>query len=71
MTCESIYMLLVKKTGFGCSIPPNIESLLHNFSDFAPDELRAGLLPMRDIQHHIDLVSGSSLPNKAHYCMSP
>ncbi|XP_031387093.1 uncharacterized protein LOC116200384 [Punica granatum] len=52
-------------------IPPVVKSLLEEFRDVVPDEIPSGLPPMRDIQHHIDLVPGAAIPSKAAYRMSP
>jgi hypothetical protein len=52
-------------------IPLILQPLVEKFPDVVPEELPPGLPPMRDIQHHIDLVPGSILPNKAAYRMNP
>lgn len=46
---------------------PLVHSLLKEFSDLSPDELPSELPPMREIQHQIELIPSSNMPNLPHY----
>ena len=48
-----------------------IKPILKEFFDIVSNEIPNALPPMRDIQHHINLVLGVVLPKKATYRMSP
>ena len=52
-------------------IPKEVESILAEFVDVVPEDIPHGLPLMRDIQHQIDIVPSSVLPNKPAYRMSP
>ena len=53
------------------SIPADIAPLIEEFRDIMPDDLPDGLPSMRVVQHAIDFVPGSSLPNLPAYRMNP
>ncbi|XP_016570884.1 uncharacterized protein LOC107868744 [Capsicum annuum] len=52
-------------------IPSFISNVLQKFDDVFPRELPQGLPPLREIEHQIDLVQGSQLPNKPTYRSNP
>jgi hypothetical protein len=52
-------------------LPEEIQELLGEFADIIVDELPCSLPPMRSVSHHIDLIPGASLPNKAAYRLTP
>jgi hypothetical protein len=48
-----------------------IRELLGEFTYIIVDELPRSLPPMRSVSHHIDLIPGTSFPNKAAYRLTP
>ena len=48
-------------------LPSSIVSLLQEFDDVFPEEIPSGLLPIRGIEHQIDFVPGSTIPNRLVY----
>ena len=44
-------------------IPTKVVRVLEEYVVVIPNELPDGLPPKKDIQHHIDLIPRSSLPN--------
>lgn len=65
-------MLTSKKISVKMTIIPLVVSkLVEDYVDVILDELPDGLLLNRDIQHHIDLILGSVLPNQEAYHLNP
>jgi len=54
------------------SQPEEIRELLTKYEDIISDNIvPEGLPPIRSINHHMDLILGASLPNKAAHGMTP
>ncbi|XP_028550251.1 uncharacterized protein LOC114579543 isoform X1 [Dendrobium catenatum] len=69
-----IYALLITEKPLPHDVrqcPKEIEKLLQQYSSITPEDLPSELPPLRTIQHRIDLVPGSSLPNLPHYRLNP
>ena len=47
-------------------IPSKVCQIISDFNDIMPAELSDILPPLRDIEHTIDFVPGSNLPNLPH-----
>jgi hypothetical protein len=52
-------------------IPPAVSNLLQEYADVFPKDLPPGLPPLRGIEHQIDLIPGTQLPNRAPYRTNP
>ena len=52
-------------------VPPAVTILLQDYEDIFPAEIPLGLPPMRGIEHQIDLIPGTTLPNRAAYRTNP
>jgi hypothetical protein len=63
LDADQVYLLYGKECSPIKIVPEAVTSLLEKFADVFPKDLPEELPPLRDIQHQIDLVPGSSLPN--------
>ena len=71
---EMVYMLIAKESKQGEIETPlkhQLEAVLNEYDDVFPNELPRGLPPIRGIEHQIDLIPGTPLPNKAAYRCNP
>ena len=53
------------------SLPSVISHLLQDYKDVFPEEIPAGLPPLRGIEHQIDLIPGAALPKHPPYRTNP
>ncbi|KAF8095701.1 hypothetical protein N665_0325s0004 [Sinapis alba] len=73
---ETHVLLMVFKEGCFAGfevpdLPAQVKELVDKYNDVFPEEIPAGLPPIRGIEHQIDLVPGAPLPNRAAYRVNP
>ncbi|KAI0496820.1 hypothetical protein KFK09_023144 [Dendrobium nobile] len=51
--------------------PAEIQQIIQRYPELTQEDLPAKLPPLRNIQHQIDFVPGSSLPNLPHFRLNP
>jgi hypothetical protein len=69
LVCSSVLISLDDAPSL--AIPPAVANLLQEYADVFPKDLPPGLPPLRGIEHQIDLIPGTQLPNRAPYCTNP
>ena len=72
---EQLLVLMYKDVYFtnnlNSPLPSLVVSLLQEFADIFPDEIPHGLPPLRGIEHQIDIIPGSQIPNRPAYRTNP
>ncbi|GJT66612.1 RNA-directed DNA polymerase [Tanacetum coccineum] len=64
-------LMVVKENKIISEAPLQGQPLLREFADVIPSDIPPGLPAMRDIQHCINFISGSAIPNRPAYRMNP
>ncbi|GJV96511.1 putative CCCH-type zinc finger family protein [Tanacetum coccineum] len=64
-------LVAVEENDIISEAPLQVHPLLKEFADVIPDDIPPGLSAMRDIQHCIDFIPGSAIPNRPAYRMNP
>jgi hypothetical protein len=67
MHYELLYKDAIPSTNDMTSLHSVISHVLQAYNDVFPEEIPAGLPPLRGIEHQIDLILGASLPNRPPY----
>ncbi|KAJ0038219.1 hypothetical protein Pint_22851 [Pistacia integerrima] len=60
-------LLLFEENKVSLALPEEVKHLFQEFFDIVPDKVPPGLPPTQDIQHAIDFILGSIIPNKPTY----